>query len=78
MDYEVFLLSQVREEYLRRRDNDAAVVEGIAATARVIPSAALRPAGNHGAGHRWQAGRRVLLRVYLPVRCLVGAGCATR
>jgi RND superfamily putative drug exporter len=41
MDYEVFLLSRVREEYLHRRDSDAAVVEGIAATARVITSAAL-------------------------------------
>jgi RND superfamily putative drug exporter len=41
MDYEVLLLSRVREEYLRRRDNDAAVVEGVAATARVITSAAL-------------------------------------
>jgi putative drug exporter of the RND superfamily len=41
MDYEVFLLSRVREEYLRRGDNDTAVVEGIAATARVITSAAL-------------------------------------
>jgi putative drug exporter of the RND superfamily len=41
MDYEVFLLSRVREEYLARRDNDEAVVEGISATARVITSAAL-------------------------------------
>jgi RND superfamily putative drug exporter len=41
MDYEVFLLTRVREEYLERRDNDAAVVEGISATARVITSAAL-------------------------------------
>ena len=41
MDYEVFLLSRVREEYLRRADNDAAVIEGIASTARVITSAAL-------------------------------------
>jgi RND superfamily putative drug exporter len=41
MDYEVFLLSRIREEYLHRRDNDTAVVEGIAATARVITSAAL-------------------------------------
>jgi RND superfamily putative drug exporter len=41
MDYEVFLLSRVREEYLARRDNDGAVIEGIAATARVITSAAL-------------------------------------
>jgi hypothetical protein len=47
MDYEVFLLSQVREEYLRRRDNDAAVVEGIAATAQVITGCPERrsPAG---------------------------------
>jgi RND superfamily putative drug exporter len=41
MDYEVFLLSRVREEYLHHRDNDSAVVEGIAATGRVITSAAL-------------------------------------
>ena len=41
MDYEVFLLSRVREEYLHRGDNDSAVVEGIASTARVITSAAL-------------------------------------
>ncbi|HEX6570363.1 MAG TPA: MMPL family transporter [Acidimicrobiales bacterium] len=41
MDYEVFLLSRVREEYVHRGDNDAAVVEGISATARVITSAAL-------------------------------------
>ena len=37
----MFLLSRVREEYLQRGDNDAAVVEGIASTARVITSAAL-------------------------------------
>jgi putative drug exporter of the RND superfamily len=41
MDYEVFVLSRVREEYLRRHDNEAAVVEGIAGTARVVTSAAL-------------------------------------
>ena len=41
MDYEVFLLSRVREEYLRTGDNDSAVVHGIASTARVITSAAL-------------------------------------
>ena len=41
MDYEVFLLSRVREEYLERGDNQEAVVEGISATARVITSAAL-------------------------------------
>ncbi|MGD9695909.1 MAG: MMPL family transporter [Thermoleophilia bacterium] len=40
MDYEVFLLSRVREEYLRRRDNGEAVTAGLAATARVITAAA--------------------------------------
>ncbi len=41
MDYEVFLLSRVREEYLATGDNDSSVVHGIASTARVITSAAL-------------------------------------
>jgi RND superfamily putative drug exporter len=41
MDYEVFLLSRVREEYLATGDNDTSVIHGIAGTARVITSAAL-------------------------------------
>ncbi|MBZ9597443.1 MMPL family transporter [Streptomyces yangpuensis] len=41
MDYEVFLLSHVREEYLRTGDNGTAIVEGISRTARIITSAAL-------------------------------------
>ncbi|MDM7829934.1 MMPL family transporter [Cellulomonas edaphi] len=41
MDYEVFLLSRVREEYARSDDNDEAVVAGVAKTGRVITSAAL-------------------------------------
>jgi putative drug exporter of the RND superfamily len=41
MDYEVFLLSRTREEYLRTGDNTGSVVAGIATTARVITSAAL-------------------------------------
>ena len=41
MDYEVFLLSRIREEYRRTGDNDASVIHGIAKTARVITSAAL-------------------------------------
>jgi putative drug exporter of the RND superfamily len=40
MDYEVFLLSRVREEYLATGDNAQAVREGIASTARVITAAA--------------------------------------
>jgi RND superfamily putative drug exporter len=40
MDYEVFLLSRVREEYLVSGDNALAVADGLAATARVITAAA--------------------------------------
>ena len=41
MDYEVFLLSRIREEYDRTHDNASAVANGLAATARVITAAAL-------------------------------------
>jgi putative drug exporter of the RND superfamily len=41
MDYEVFLLSRIREDYLRTGNNVESVVTGIATTARVITSAAL-------------------------------------
>jgi len=41
MDYEVFLLSRVREEFIRTGDNDESVIAGLASTARVISSAAL-------------------------------------
>jgi putative drug exporter of the RND superfamily len=41
MDYEVFLLSRVREEYDLTGDNDAAVARGLSGTARTITSAAL-------------------------------------
>jgi RND superfamily putative drug exporter len=40
MDYEVFLLSRIREEYLRSGDNGLAVADGLAQTARVITAAA--------------------------------------
>ncbi|MFQ5380270.1 MAG: MMPL family transporter [Dehalococcoidia bacterium] len=40
MDYEVFLISRVREEYLITKENGAAVSRGLAATARVISAAA--------------------------------------
>jgi putative drug exporter of the RND superfamily len=40
MDYEVFLLSRVREEYLKLGDTSKAVTEGLARTARVITAAA--------------------------------------
>ena len=41
MDYEVFLLSRMKEEYNRTGDNVTAVADGVAATARVITAAAL-------------------------------------
>ena len=41
MDYEVFLLSRVREAWLRTGDNRQSVASGLASTARVISCAAL-------------------------------------
>jgi RND superfamily putative drug exporter len=40
MDYEVFLLTRIREEYDRSGDNALAVADGLAATGRVITAAA--------------------------------------
>jgi putative drug exporter of the RND superfamily len=40
MDYELFLMSRVREQWLRHRDSQAAVTDGLAVTARVITAAA--------------------------------------
>jgi putative drug exporter of the RND superfamily len=41
MDYEVFLLSRIKEEHDRTGDNGLAVADGLSATARVITAAAL-------------------------------------
>jgi RND superfamily putative drug exporter len=41
MDYEVFLMSRIRERYVRHGDNERAVAEGLASSARTISSAAL-------------------------------------
>jgi putative drug exporter of the RND superfamily len=41
MDYEVFLLSRMKEEWDRTGDNGTAVADGLAVTARVITAAAL-------------------------------------
>ena len=41
MDYEVFLLSRIRDRFLVTHDNDSSVIYGIASTGRVITSAAL-------------------------------------
>jgi uncharacterized membrane protein YdfJ with MMPL/SSD domain len=41
MDYEVFLMSRIRERYLAHGDNERAVAEGLSSSARTISSAAL-------------------------------------
>jgi putative drug exporter of the RND superfamily len=41
MDYEVFILSRIREEYDRGGTTDEAVIEGIGRTGRLVTSAAL-------------------------------------
>ena len=41
MDYEVFLISRMQEEYAKSFNNDKATVEGLATTSKVITSAAL-------------------------------------
>ena len=40
MDYEVFLVSRIRERWLATGDNSASVTEGLAGTARVVTAAA--------------------------------------
>ncbi len=40
MDYEVFLISRIREEFLKHGDTSRAVADGLAKTARVITAAA--------------------------------------
>jgi RND superfamily putative drug exporter len=41
MDYEVFILSRMREEFDKGGDTDKAVIEGLARTGRLVTSAAL-------------------------------------
>src|SRR5205823_4601562 len=41
MDYEVFILTRVREEYDRTGSTDTAIVEGLGRTGRLVTSAAL-------------------------------------
>lgn len=41
MDYEVFILSRMRESWVRQGDNRTAVVEGLGASSRVVTAAAL-------------------------------------
>ncbi len=41
MDYEIFIVSRIREAWLKGRSNDEAIIEGIAHTGGVVTSAAL-------------------------------------
>jgi RND superfamily putative drug exporter len=59
MDYEVFLLSRVREEYQRTGSNELGVARGLEATARTITAAALIMVTVFGA---FGAGRLVTLK----------------
>ena len=41
MDYNVFLLSSVREKWLAKKDPQAAIIEGLASTGKIVSAAAL-------------------------------------
>jgi RND superfamily putative drug exporter len=41
MDYQVFIMSRMREAYDRTRSTEAAVIEGVSRTGRLVTSAAL-------------------------------------
>ncbi|PZX03914.1 RND superfamily putative drug exporter [Psychrobacillus insolitus] len=41
MDYEVFLISRIQEEYLKHQDNTLATIDGLTSTSKIITSAAL-------------------------------------
>lgn len=40
MDYEVFLISRIQEEYLRTKDNNLATLQGLTITSKIITAAA--------------------------------------
>jgi len=67
MDYEVFLLSRVREEFLNRGNTSQAVTEGLARTARVITAAAAIMVAVFGA---------FILSPDVPIK-LIGVGLAS-
>ncbi|MET0961146.1 MAG: MMPL family transporter, partial [Psychrobacillus psychrotolerans] len=41
MDYEVFLISRIQEEYMKHQNNTLATVDGLTSTSKIITSAAL-------------------------------------
>jgi RND superfamily putative drug exporter len=41
MDYEVFIVSRIRESYLVNKDNNQAIIDGLANTGGVVTTAAI-------------------------------------
>ena len=66
MDYEVFLMSRIRERYMQHGDNERAVAEGLSSSARTISSAALIMAAVFG----------VFVLTGVPSIKELGMGCA--
>jgi RND superfamily putative drug exporter len=66
MDYEVFLMSRIRERYMEHGDNERAVAEGLSSSARTISSAALIMAAVFG----------VFVLTGVPSIKELGLGCA--
>src|SRR5690349_16851966 len=66
MDYEVFLMSRIRERYMEHGENERAVAEGLASSARTISSAALIMASVFG----------VFVLTGVPSIKELGLGCA--
>ena len=73
MDYEVFLLARIKEEYDKRGDNTAATVHGLAAVASTITSAALIMAVVFG---YWAFGRVLYAVPRLVLTQFIGLGLA--
>ncbi len=73
MDYEVFLLARIKEEWDRTGDNDAAVASGLAHTGRVITSAAVLIGVVFGAFATGEAVETKVLGVGLSLAILVDA-----
>ena len=80
MDYEVFILSRVREAYNRVRSTDGGIVEGVSRTGRLVTSAALilclALASLSTAQQRHRPGARLRTRRRGAARCRRGAHAA--
>lgn len=77
MDYEVFILTRMREEYDHSRSTEAAVVAGIGRTGRLVTSAASGgspsrwPASCGYPHHSWTCGDQACRRLRTSLSCHV-------